>query len=528
MFENKKILFLCKETYSYPLYFLAQKWMKSNKIAAYFFNPVECVYNKQVDFNDKTYYLWVENGFKVYDSKIIADKFTKLNPNKVYDKNYLSVLEKKYTHYRGINEQILSTQNFTRHYHFRNYMSSCTYEQQLNWIIMNYKNALAVLEDFKPDVIIDTDNAELARTVLNEIAFEKKIPYIILEYPRYESYKTYSFQMGIGVDSFFVEEFNKCMEMSDSEMKDEIQYINEYRKKASIMPSEYKGTITSDYEADKKISILKKMCVQTLYFLHQDFRSHNYKIKRSNKILYPKSTEYLKYYERVWRVRRKLMLPNNIFENPVKGERYVYMPLHLIPESTTFVKAPYYINELTTIEAVSKSLPAGWFLYVKEHQAMLGERDIEFYHAVKKIPNVRLVQINYYKDPKPWIQNSQGVITITGTAAYEAALLGKRALVFGDVMFDLIDGVTKVDSFKELPKLLNKFGLIENTKSCAAYIKAIKNIGESINIKYLMSEGEAILRGKSVISEKYKDELGSLERLFYNAYNHYITRRGSI
>ena len=56
------------------------------------------------------------------------------------------------------------------------------------------------------------------------------------------------------------------------------------------------------------------------------------------------------------------------------------MPLHLIPESTTLVKAPYFINELTLIEAVSKSLPIGWFLYVKEHQSMLGERSIEYLH----------------------------------------------------------------------------------------------------------------------------------------------------
>lgn len=65
------------------------------------------------------------------------------------------------------------------------------------------------------------------------------------------------------------------------------------------------------------------------------------------------------------------------------------MPLHLIPESSTFTLAPIYINELSIIEAVSKSLPTGWWLYVKEHQAMLGERGEFFYKAVNKLPNVK-------------------------------------------------------------------------------------------------------------------------------------------
>ena len=48
-----------------------------------------------------------------------------------------------------------------------------------------------------------------------------------------------------------------------------------------------------------------------------------------------------------------------MFQVPRNDERYVYMPLHLIPESTTSILTPFYVNELSVIEAVSKSLP-GW------------------------------------------------------------------------------------------------------------------------------------------------------------------------
>ena len=213
------------------------------------------------------------------------------------------------------------------------------------------------------------------------------------------------------------------------------------------------------------------------------------------------------------------MEKNTIFEEPVFGESYVYMPLHLIPESTTSVYTPFYVNELSIIEAVSKALPAGWKLYVKEHQAMLGERTLEFYKKVKKIPNVRLVQPNYYSDPKPWMQNAKGVITLAGTSAYEAALLGKQSIVWGDVPFSLIEGVTRVYSVEELPAKIKEFeNIVDNQKSCAAYIATVKQLGEPVNIQYLMSVGEKIIRGQAQMDENYKKELESLERLYQKAY----------
>ena len=174
-----------------------------------------------------------------------------------------------------------------------------------------------------------------------------------------------------------------------------------------------------------------------------------------------------------------------------------------------------YVNELTIIEAVSKTLPAGWWLYVKEHQAMVGERGVEFYEKANKLPNVKMVQLNYYEDPKPWISNSQGVVTISGTTAYEAALMGKHSIVFSDTPFSLIKGV---QAFKEFAKPL------DNIKSCAAYIATVKNIGYSIDTKLLLNKGERILRGIDPVDEEYQCNLDLLERLFYDGYSEYSNK----
>lgn len=522
-FKNKKILLVCKESFSYPLYFLGNRWRDYNEIAAFFFNPVECVFRKCY-LNDTTYYWFKDNGYKVYDSYQIALEYEKLRSDVIDDPNYVEMIEKEYTHYCNLNLQILFSQYFTRHYHFRNYMTYCTHEQQVNWTVLNYKNIISIIDDFEPDVIIDCDNAELARIILLEVAHKKGIPYITIDYPRYEMYKTYSYQLGIGIDDYFSKKYyaelktvTKCKDKYDYEFT----YIENYRRKMMIMPSEFKNTITSKYEADSIWKIIKHLYSIFRYFYNQDITAKNRKVKKKNKILFNDSWEYFKFYWRVDWNRRKYLRANPLFENPVKGEKYVYMPLHLIPESTTFVKAPFYINELSIIEAVSKALPATWKLYVKEHQAMLGERSIEFYRKVKKIPNVRLVQINYYKDPKPWIVNSQGVITITGSSAYESALLGKKSIVFGDVMFGVIEGVSKVKSLEQLPNLIKDLGSIDNQTSCAAYISAVKKVGFSINLKYLMMEGERIIRGISKMSKKYEVELDNLEKLYIEAFENW-------
>ena len=519
MFVKKKILLVCKETYSYPLYFLAKKWAKENDVAAFFFNPCETMYNKCY-LNDSTYYVYKElDGVKLYTSDAITKEFTKLLNSEIIDYEYLKEIEDKYTHFANLNLQIVSTQFFTRHYHFRNYMHSCTYNQQMNWLILNYQNVIKIFDDFKPDVIIDCDSAELARCVINEVAFARKIPYISPSYSRYDNFLTFSYSLGKEIEPAFIESYNNLLANNGSDLDKEKEYIRQFNEKSNIMPERFKNTVTSQYKPKSLYRAAKNIWGITRYFWNQDITAKNLKLKHSNKVLFNGSLQYVLFYIRYEKNNRRLLRKNSYFETPVEGEPYVYMPLHLIPESTTATLSPMYINELSIIEAVSKSLPAGWWLYVKEHQSMLGERSLEFYKNVKKLPNVRLVQINYYKDPKPWITQSKGVVTISGTTAYEAALLHKPSVVFSNVPFSLINSIQRIDSFEKLPEAIKKFTEpVYNEDSCAAYLAATRKLGYPIKIKYLMDEGERIIRGKSEFTEEYQKELDNLEAMFFKGY----------
>ena len=523
MIHKKKVLLICKESFSFPLFFIAKKLLaQENEVSAFFIHPEESYYNKCA-YNEYTFYNFKENlpEVKLYDLKDFCGSFNKQSQ---IDYKYLGSIEKEFTHFKNLNLQITVSQLATRHYHNRFYFGYSNFEQNLNFLELGYKRVIDVVYNCKPDIILDTEDGELLRTILCEVAFKKQIPYITIDYPRFEGYKIPTYCLGVKTEKFLKLKYDEIILKNESDLTDEFEYILALRKSANIMSNEFKGTTTSQYKAEPIIHIIKNTIGKIFYFWNVFFKKGNYKIIKWSRIIYPNPFKYFIFYAKVDLKRQYLYRAKNFFDVPVEHEDYVYMPLHLIPESTTFVKAPFYFNELFIIEQTSKSLPIGWKLYVKEHQSMLGERSFDFYKKVKQFPNVRLVKFNYYQDPKPWIENSKGVITITGTGAYEAAMLGKKAIIFGDVPFNLIEGITRIHSFEQLPTLIASFGLIDNIKSCAAYLATIKTIGKEINLKYLISEGEAIIRNKKNYSIEFDEKINSLLSFYENAYEQYSTR----
>ena len=125
------------------------------------------------------------------------------------------------------------------------------------------------------------------------------------------------------------------------------------------------------------------------------------------------------------------------------SEKFVYFPLHYQPEASTIVCAQKYEKQLYFIDSWAKSIPADTKLYVKEHYAVLGHRDLNFYKELKKYPNV--VLIDPWESSRKLMEHAQAVTTLTGTAGWEAMLLRKPVFIGGNIFFDKAPGVIKVD-----------------------------------------------------------------------------------
>ena len=137
----------------------------------------------------------------------------------------------------------------------------------------------------------------------------------------------------------------------------------------------------------------------------------------------------------------------SLFERPVPGERFVLFPTHFQPEASTLVQAPYYLDQAALIDDLSKSLPVGHRLYVKEHLTNRGRRPLSFYRRIRETLGVRLLGPD--EDTFALIRDAAAVAVITGTVGWEGLLLGKPVVSFGEVFFNMHPGVYRAG---RLPK----------------------------------------------------------------------------
>jgi capsule polysaccharide modification protein KpsS len=178
----------------------------------------------------------------------------------------------------------------------------------------------------------------------------------------------------------------------------------------------------------------------------------------------------LRYY--LWRVRAKYY--NHLFEMPKKHEKFVFFPLHYQPEISTSLYGKWWENQINLIQCISKALPVDYRLYVKEHPADYGRRPFHFAKEIKKLSNVRLIHPK--ADARKLIRRSSLILTITGTAGWEAMLLRKPVIVFGDTFYSLLKDVTKLENIEDLPKIIkNKLDVEGDLDRLRKFLVAIVN-----------------------------------------------------
>lgn len=140
------------------------------------------------------------------------------------------------------------------------------------------------------------------------------------------------------------------------------------------------------------------------------------------------------------------------------GRPFVLYALHKQPESSIDVIGRYYEDQARLIGALWRSLPSGWWLYVKEHSNAVGDRSPGFYHRLRKLPNVEI--LDEKASAKQLIEASQAVFTVSGTIAYEAALLGKRSFTFAPMFFNRFPWCSRI-SIDDLRNALDLKDLVD-------------------------------------------------------------------
>ena len=121
---------------------------------------------------------------------------------------------------------------------------------------------------------------------------------------------------------------------------------------------------------------------------------------------------------------------------------FIYFPLHFQPEMSTDTFGFEYGDQLLALEELSASLAPGIDIYVKENPKQ-GRymRERSFFQRLSAIPNVHYMKptISSFE----LIRRSLCVATISGTAGWEALLVGKSVIHFGVAWYACLPGALR-------------------------------------------------------------------------------------
>ena len=148
------------------------------------------------------------------------------------------------------------------------------------------------------------------------------------------------------------------------------------------------------------------------------------------------------------------LLPSATFATLPDDENFIFFPLQLEPESSLSTQGRGWTDQLALVRLVSHSLPIDRWLYVKEHPSMpAGVRPWAFYRSIMALPRVRLVSQGIKS--VELIPRAEAVATVTGTAGWEALMLGTPVVLFGHAFYEEFEeGVTVINEIEDLPRVL--------------------------------------------------------------------------
>lgn len=159
-------------------------------------------------------------------------------------------------------------------------------------------------------------------------------------------------------------------------------------------------------------------------------------------------------FDRIKRKLRNLRGVDDLYDEYDANIPFVFFPLHFEPELSILLLSPFDTNQIEIVKRLARSVTAGMYVYVKEHPQMTPFRPRSWYEELKKIPNVKLLRPEL--SSFDIIRASQLVAIITGSAGWEATILGKPVITFGEVFYNALPSVARSDRPQDLPALVEK------------------------------------------------------------------------
>ncbi|HHO56370.1 MAG TPA: hypothetical protein ENK21_08255 [Trueperaceae bacterium] len=390
--------------------------------------------------------------FSNYLSETLMHQKADKRPLSELDADYLDRLEPTYGlpfwHYVTQNRFLI----MKRANYLFEYGTNYSRERLLMHVQTRFQMIEAFLDDFKPDIVVYTgvDVGPSSALVLEQVAKARNIPLFVPISTKIGSYHAITdtiYNRVTKIEQRFKELESGKLSQNTEQAKD---LIAKFKQGQVILPyvdglelGNFGKKLKLEKLSDKIKGILFRRIDKGLF---QKKHGDLYNLSQWEYDLFRLGIEY----------RNMRLRFGKFFSKPQKDEKFVFFPFHVEPELALLLYAPYRILQSEIAHNVAQSLPWDTCLYTKDHPQGIGKKNLGFYKKLVSLPNVKML----YPDLNSHaiISESLGVVTITGTAAMEAMLLGKPAVTIGEVFFNFAEGlVSRAKSVEDLPELISEF-----------------------------------------------------------------------
>ena len=328
--------------------------------------------------------------------------------------------------------------------------SPYTYEELLRIVQVYVKNIEAFLDREKPDFVFTYIPGAMGMLLMYTIAKKRGIPVITVVFPmtRDRIAVSASYERLTSVDELYKKNLKK--EPSAVAQYDEArQFIDEFRKRPVIYSEVYDSLIQHGVWRQFEF-LLPRKWMRTFFSLRGVISDWFQKVEGRSDFttIHP----YHYFVDRIRRKIRNLYGVRDLYDAFDTSKLFVFFPLHFEPELAVLLLSPFDTDQLAIVRRLARSLPAGMYVYVKEHPQMSQYRPRHFYKELKKIPNVMLLQPEI--SGFDVIRASRLVAIISGAAGWEATLMGKPVITFGQPFYNSLSFVAHSKTPEELPALV--------------------------------------------------------------------------
>jgi hypothetical protein len=299
-----------------------------------------------------------------------------------------------------------------------------------------------VLDQVKPDFFITTETALRPNHLFYLLCKKKGIKVLMLNLANWGNY-CYISENYHRIDNFEeIFENKKSLPTTFSDLKNRLE--------SKILSKK----LTKFYKSQRKSQFVRmKAAFQLLILSHNSNEKTHYTYygREKLKVLFKEIQYSLKRWYREKYIDKNFLqqIPNNL--------SFIFLPLQQEPERSLLISAPDYINQIKTVEYVSKCIPENYLLFVKEHPTQgpgRGWRKISDYQAMQNNPKVKLIHPSV--PANEIIAKSKLVMSVSGTLALESAFFNKPSITFAENDYTLIPSISRLKSKNKLRELVEE------------------------------------------------------------------------